>query len=250
MATFRLVPILQSSHADQGDSIAINLHFVGSGMISDNKLVVTYDLPDVLASHPGTFEPSFSRKKNNEENSWEPVDNYDFDEDTHQLTSTGLTVNFPPWFFASLEESSEEYSDPSTESDVQLTDNKPFGQKMSAMNLEGHPPGVLTLNIADDAPSGDYKVSLTFIYKYGNVIAREDEEITFHVNTIREKYEPWPTRIAVVSGIAVVLSLIYTTGSVGFLWGLLSDLWIWAGNNTSFLTTLVVLGCMVSTPYR
>jgi len=74
------------------------------------------------------------------------------------------------------------------------------------------PPILLTVNIAEDAPSGDYDISFTFTYGSEQNLSQDYKSVPFHITSWWERNQGWVTPIGV--SIAFISLLIATIGII------------------------------------
>lgn len=217
MPVYTIVPVLQTPQVNPGDSINIDIYITGAGQMSRNKLYLNYSYENVFQSSVGTISPGF--KVEETEGGTELRSKTELDDETElewELGSVGNTIGLPDWIFHPIPDKATKTGQFSGIDGAPET----YPQRLSEVSLKGEPPLQLTLNTANGASDGDYDVTIVFIYKSGKQIYRDERKVQFHVNNLREEYEPTPTIIAVMAGLAAVISLIYQTGVINYLLGL------------------------------
>lgn len=210
---YTIVPILRTSHVNRGEKVIITFFISGVGEVKNNKLWIGTDYPYLLCDEdPGVAKPGYVI----EDGQLIPLSDSS-DPTSHDLDlppeDVGIFIKLPDQFFKTIDVDNGgnlvgvlEFSE----------QNEYSRQKLGEITYGGEKPIKLELNIAKDAPPGNYNIPVVFTYSGKNTTEHDSFDVQFHVNTKREEYEPWPTRVAVGAGIAAVLSLIWQTGIIEF----------------------------------
>ncbi|NKE37130.1 hypothetical protein GWG54_15130 [Natronococcus sp. JC468] len=204
--SYRIIPVLQTSNVDPGESIEIDFFIDAIGDIDSNRLHVSYAYPELFQDEIGVASIGFSMDENGRLQPGQESDQMELGRGSNQW-------QFPSWFFEGV---SSENQDPVTLGG-KTPNQEHYPQKVCEVieAEKDHPPIKYQFNIDSDAPPGDYTITCIFTYGKSSRTYSDREDIQIHVNNRRERWEPWPFRIAVMAGGAAVLSLIQQTGIVG-----------------------------------
>ncbi|MFD1644664.1 hypothetical protein [Haloarchaeobius litoreus] len=220
-SSFTLVALPQSASVNPGDELHIPLFICGYGLPDRHKLTVYHHHPDIFDGAHGAAVSPVNGIVDSEENEIRQIilGKEAFRQDmaeTIQFHAVGTTFGVPDVFFV---------DDITWGRNMETPENQIEGAEeilprlfprttAEAMTPDGEYPLLLTFDIDEDAEPGDYDIHLIFTYGDEEEVSNCHKIETIHVNSRRERLEPWPTRIAMLAGIAAVLSLIYNTGVI------------------------------------
>ncbi|OIB55449.1 hypothetical protein [Natrialba sp. SSL1] len=98
--------------------------------------------------------------------------------------------------------------------DVDAAGGSEYGLRQKPLdgNRREEPAYILECNTRADAPPGRYSVPVVLTYRTEAGIKQVKHVQTVRVNSVRERWEPWVTRSALVLGVVGAISLFYAVG--------------------------------------
>lgn len=215
--SYTLIPVLQTPEIDPGDIVEVDFYISAIGDIDKNRLHIVYAYDDLFAEDVGFLSPGVKGGVD-ESGRQGIIPKEDGDDITWDLSSTGTQISLPSWFFLDMpSEHTKSGGLAGLEGHAEA-----YPQKVSEVRYGDFAPLEMKFNTTTEAAPGNYTITIIFSYESNGELFTDREEVQFHINTFREQYEPIPTTIAVIAGIAAVLSLVYQSGIIELLFRILT----------------------------
>jgi len=174
-----------------GGKIEVEVFLSGHGVPEKNKLFVQMSSPYILnQNNVGVVISSIGCASNNVTGELRPVSGGQHVQ-TRELTPTTLIAILNKGYF--LEIPVEVAGKPSNDWEI--------GRVMSEYLWDGHPPLLLSINTAKEAPPGDYEITFTFTYGNSQNLLQDYKAVQFHITSWWERHQ------ALIAGIGLFIAL-------------------------------------------
>lgn len=209
--SYELIPVLRTPSINPGRKIEIDLFISGSGQVDSCQLTIIHAHPQLLdfdREHPGKIYRGVIYNQDNEKSlrGRECIEDsgYSAVVNTNQ---NGTRINISPELLS--------YDSSDNEAETSL------GNLERTHPTEGNePPFQICLFTDSDADPTDYEITFVLtVAKNGDVFTAR-ESVKPHIKTKREQHETGITYAIVGSAIIAFVSLVYSTGFFGFLYGI------------------------------
>lgn len=205
-SNYRLVPIVRTPQINPGGTGRLDIFFSGVGKPERNKLVISISNPELIEEEdPGQIFGALGWGKTAGGKQVPLVTHGPKEEATYPIDPTGTTHVLNQGYFADV----EEYNPERVESS-----ERGYSSKLSEWNHGELAPLTIEFNFSEDAEPGDYSIYLVFTYGDEEETKIDQKEASFHINNLREQYEPWSTRLILGSGAAAVIGIVLEVGLV------------------------------------
>jgi len=199
-AIYSIVTRNRTPMVNPSGKLEIEFYLSGYGTPEKAKLNIQWSSPYVISEKPGRvtycLEPFFDKA----ENQWKSA------LITDDINPTGELTILDKRFF---KEMPSLVKDPKKEKEAAEAELRPVRSEYS---LDRHPPILWSINIASNAPSGDYDVALTLTYGNEQNLRQDYKTVPFHITSWWERNQGWVTPIGV--SIAFLSLLIATIGII------------------------------------
>lgn len=198
---YTIVPVLRTPSVSPSETVKIDIYIVGSGDIEDNRLDIAHVNPRVISEDFGTIKMALLKDPEGGIKTGKETNCYDSQRTNFNLNDTGGKFSFPQEYFSrSLDD-----EHPTLHFDTTLLETK----------HDEMPPIQYQLETASWATPGDYSLMMVFTYDDGSGnIFRDIKDVTFHVDSFRERWKPYPTVAGILAAFFALISLILTALSV------------------------------------
>jgi len=160
-----VVPVVENASLEDGETLNVDIYVSGTGRPDYAKLHVQHPYPraieEVTVQYAVDVEEGTGRVVAGDEGAYEI---------NEAATSTvGYTAILSPAYFAQVRR-----------------DGRTLDQIYGEKKHDGHPPIDLSIDIAPDAPPGDYELVCTLTYSRDGVVTQSVERVDFHIQNIYE----------------------------------------------------------------
>jgi|GEM_PF-5399994 len=208
---YQIVPSTDRVAVSKGESANFSVYLTGYGEIQRQKMTLFLDYDSLLSSEGGEISIPFAMHEDGSISYGAPAiesDNqfvHDIESNTATVFLSEILLHDSPSFDFPSENNAEEGLYPT------IIAEGDWGE---------HAPIEVELNIAEEAKPGDYKFQIYFMYSDRLEAYQSESQVKIHVRSKVEEYEPWPQRFAIFGGLIALISLIYQTGFLNYIFSL------------------------------
>lgn len=188
---YTVIPVVQTSHADPGETIRIFVYISGWGDVEQKKLNVIHDHPEiVLEESPGELRAAIQDGRDKMTGEYiEPATGENYLQ-THDMDETGAYIGLGDSFFKG--DSRHNYTDWII----------PF--LLAEEKHDNYPPVEYRLNTREDATPGDYNITFCLTYSKGEEVDQSSKEVTVHVNSWPQQHR---TALAIIGALGTFVAI-------------------------------------------
>lgn len=228
-SAYTLIPVCQDPDVSPGETLIVDLYISGIGDLDKNKLYINFANENLAdKADPGEIKIGIGPQMIEERLVPTFLDPEDLPSDNiYSVDGFGAIIGLPSWItsIANQRDSGPKRLGDEDYEEIELQDPEVYDPILTETR-DGIPPIRLELNIDSNAKPGDYTLVFVLVYDSGFMNKKyfDRREVQIHVNTLRERWEPYPTGFAVAGAVAAVLSLIIQSGFFEWLYNISSSL--------------------------